>query len=114
MDVRKSDGRYEEFSCEKVKSALINAYNTCNEEYDEMVLDSICKNLYTYDRMTTAEIDRQISEALMSINKKVARAYVDKANSNQVFKKDSDFIKNYILASNAATGSKFDSNAKVE
>ena len=49
----------------------------------------------------------------MSINKKVARTYIDKSNNNRVFKKNNDFIKNYILASNAATGSKFDANANV-
>lgn len=113
MNVRKSDGSYEEFSCEKVKSAVINAYENVGEEYNDFFVSSICQNLYIYDGITTNEIDRQISEALMSINKKVARTYIDKSNNNRVFKKNNDFIKNYILASNAATGSKFDANANV-
>ena len=113
MNVRKSDGSYEEFSCEKVKNAVISAYENVGEEYNDFFVSSICQNLYIYDGITTNEIDRQISEALMSINKKVARTYIDKSNNNRVFKKNNDFIKNYILASNAATGSKFDANANV-
>ena len=33
---------------------------------------------------------------------------------NKTLKKDSDFIRDYISASNASTGSKYDSNANVE
>lgn len=113
MDVRKSDGRLEEYSSEKVKEAIEEAYSGCSEEVNELILNSIEKSLYIYDGIATSEIDRQVAEALMSINKKVARAFIDKSNNNKVLKKNNDFTKNYILASNAATGSKYDSNANV-
>ena len=51
-------------------------------------------------------------------NKDAARAYI--ANHEQqdgrvkILKKDSDFISDYINASNASTGSKYDANANVE
>ena len=113
MEVRKSDGRLEDYSSEKVKDAICEAYSACSEECNELVLSSIEKSLYLYDGITTAEIDRQVSEALMSLNKKVARAFIDKSNNNKVLKKNDDFVKNYIEASNAATGSKYDANANV-
>ena len=54
----------------------------------------------------------------MSVNKKVARSYIKKyeeiEGENKRLKKDRDFIRDYINASNASTGSKYDSNANVE
>ena len=54
----------------------------------------------------------------MSVNKKVAREYIkkyeEKQDKDKTLKKDSDFIRDYINASNASTGSKYDSNANVE
>ncbi|MFA6859546.1 MAG: anaerobic ribonucleoside-triphosphate reductase, partial [Bacteroidales bacterium] len=54
-----------------------------------------------------------VEESLMSINKKVALAYIEKFDADIDLRKKRDFIKDYIVASNAATGSKFDSNANV-
>lgn len=113
MDVRKSDGRLEEYSSDKVKEVIEQAYSGCCEEVNELIVSSIEKSLYIYDGIATSEIDRQVAEALMSVNKKVARAFIDASNNNKILKKNSDFTKNYILASNAATGSKYDANANV-
>ena len=113
MDVRKSDGSYEEFSREKVKKGICSAYTTAGETCDELILESICNNLYLYDKINSSEIRRQIEDALMSFNKKVAKAYSEKYNDSLPRKKKQDFIKSYIEAKNAATGSKFDSNANV-
>ena len=113
MDVRKSDGRLEEYSSDKVKEVIEQAYSGCCEEANELIVSSIEKSLYIYDGIATSEIDRQVAEALMSVNKKVARAFIDASNNNKILKKNNDFTKNYILASNAATGSKYDANANV-
>ena len=113
MDVRKSDGRLEEYSSDKVKEVIEQAYSGCCEEVNELIVSSIEKSLYIYDGIATSEIDRQVAEALMSVNKKVARAFIDASNNNKILKKNNDFTKNYILASNAATGSKYDANANV-
>ena len=113
MDVRKSDGRLEEYSSDKVKEVIEQAYSGCCEEVNELIVSSIEKSLYIYDGIATSEIDIQVAEALMSVNKKVARAFIDASNNNKILKKNNDFTKNYILASNAATGSKYDANANV-
>lgn len=114
MEIKKHDGTFEEFNPEKVMYGICEAYTSVGEKCPEGLLDSIVKNLFIYDRISSAEIRRQVEESLMSINKKVARAYIKKFEDENSLRKDNDFIKDYINASNASTGSKYDSNANVE
>jgi len=113
MDVRKTNGSFEEFDNEKLKRGIREAYKTAGEQCHESIVVSITDNLYIYDKITSLEIRRQVEESLMSINKKVALAYIEKFDADIDLRKKRDFIKDYIAASNAATGSKFDSNANV-
>ena len=118
MEVRKHDGSFEEYDSGKVKNGICEAYISTGEKCPDGLLDSLVKNLLIYDKISSSEIRRQVEEALMSINKKVARAYIKKyeeiEGEHKTLKKDNDFIGNYINASNASTGSKYDSNANVE
>lgn len=113
MEVRKSDGSLQEFNSDKIRACVKHAYESCKEECSDLILSNIVDNLYIYDGILTSEINRQVSEALMSINKKVAKAFLDKSGDRKILKKNDDFVRNYIAASNAATGSKYDSNANV-
>ena len=118
MEVRKCDGSFEEFNPSKVKHGICEAYTAVNEVCPDGLIDSLIKNLFIYDNVSSSEIRRQVEEALMSVNKKVAREYIkkyeEKKDKDKTLKKDDDFIKDYINASNASTGSKYDSNANVE
>lgn len=118
MEVRKNDGYFEEYSPSKVKHGICEAYTAAKEICPEGLIESLIKNLLIYDKITSKEIRRQVEEALMSVNKKVARTYIskyeEKEGKNKTLKKDNDFIGQYINASNASTGSKYDSNANVE
>lgn len=118
MEVRKSDNAFEEYEPSKVKHGICEAYASIGEECPDGLIDSLIRNLFIYDKMTSMEIRRQVEEALMSVNKKVARAYIrtyEERNENtKALKRDSDFIRDYINASNASSGSKYDSNANVE
>ena len=113
MDVRKTNGSVEEFDKAKLARGIHQAYKTAKEYCDDAIVVSIINNLYIYEGITSAEIRRQVEESLMSINKKVALAYIEKFDADLDLRKKRDFIKDYIAASNAATGSKFDSNANV-
>ena len=117
MNVRKSDNSVEEFSVDKVKRGVCEAYGSVGETCPEALIDSLSKNLYIYENIQTSEIRRQVEECLMSINKKVAKAYIAKNEERdadgKILKNKNDFITNYISASNASTGSKFDPNANV-
>ena len=118
MEVRKNDGSFEEYSPLKVKHGICEAYTAAKETCPEGLIESLIKNLLIYDKISSKEIRRQVEEALMSVNKKVARTYIskyeEKEGKNKTLKKDNDFISQYINASNASTGSKYDSNANVE
>ena len=118
MEVRKSEGYFEEYNPLKVKHGICEAYTAVNEVCPDGLIESLIKNLLIYDRISSSEIRRQVEEALMSVNKKVARAYIkkyeEKEGKDKTLKTDSDFIRDYINASNASTGSKYDSNANVE
>ena len=113
VTVRKTNGSFEEYDKVKLMSGIREAYKTAGEECPEAVVVSIAENLYIYDKITSREIRRQVEESLMSINKKVAIAYIEKFDAGLDLRKKRDFIKDYIAASNAATGSKFDANANV-
>ena len=113
VTVRKTNGSYEEYDKVKLMNGIREAYKTAGEECPEAVVVSIAENLYIYDKITSREIKRQVEESLMSINKKVAVAYIEKFDAGLDLRKKRDFIRDYIAASNAATGSKFDANANV-
>jgi len=118
MEVRKNDNSFEDYNPQKIKHVICEAYIAANEECPDGLIESLIKNLFIYDKITSQEIRRQVEEALMSVNKKVARAFITAyevtEGKNKTLKKDSDFIRDYINASNASTGSKYDSNANVE
>lgn len=113
MDIRKSNGEIEEYSQEKLKNSICAAYASIGEECNDVLLETVSNNFYLYENMSTAEIRRQVEEWLMSVNKKAAKAYIENNNEGKDVRKKQDFIRTYIEASNAATGSKFDANANV-
>lgn len=117
MDVRKSDNTIEEYSEEKLQTSICKAFSSTDVECDENLIALIVKTINVYDNISTSEIRRQVEEALSMVNKKVAKKYIEvfnEANAEiRMLNKKTDFIKSYFAASNAATGSKFDSNANV-
>jgi ribonucleoside-triphosphate reductase len=113
MNVRKSNGSIEEFDTQKIKDSICRAYEAAGEPCDDLILKSIVGSLFLYNNVNTSEIRRQVENALMSINKKVAKCFAEKYSDTKDIRKKQDFIKEYIAATNAASGSKFDSNANV-
>ncbi|MBQ1682657.1 MAG: ribonucleoside-triphosphate reductase, partial [Bacteroidales bacterium] len=113
MDVRKTNGSIEEYDKAKLARGIHEAYKTAGQYCDDAIVVSIINNLYIYDGIYSSEIRRQVVDSLMSINKKVALAYIEKFDADLDLRKKRDFIKDYIAATNAASGSKFDANANV-
>lgn len=118
MNVRKYDGSLQEFDSDKIKRGICEAFTSVGDVCNEGMIDALIKNLFIYENISSQEIRRQVEESLMSINKKVAKSYIQKydelRNNDKILKKDDDFIKKYINASNASSGSKYDANANVE
>ena len=113
MEVRKSDGSFEEYDVEKLRFGIEEAYKAAGEELNNVIIDNIINILYLYDKIESSEIRRQVEEELMRIDKAVAKEYIKKFISDSELKSRADFIGSYINASNASTGSKYDSNANV-
>ena len=93
MDVRKTNGSVEEYDKAKLSRGIHKAYKTAGEYCDDAVVVSIINNLYIYEGITSAEIRRQVEESLMSINKKVAHAYIETFDAGIDLRKKRDFIK---------------------
>lgn len=113
MEVRKSNGSFEEYDREKIRNGICGAYQTVGEECNDTIIDAIINGLFVYDKISTSEIRRQVEDALMSINKRVVKSFTEIYADKKDIRKKQDFIKEYISATNAANGSKFDSNANV-
>jgi ribonucleoside-triphosphate reductase len=114
MNVRKSDGSYEEFSCDKVKSGIFAAYKKSKQDYYESIGNMICDNLVIYNGISTEEIRLQVEEQLMGINKKVARSYIKYGEDDAFIKDRVKYMDDYVNnGENAATSSETDPNANV-
>ncbi len=118
MEVRKSDNSVEEYSTEKIRRGVKSAFKVAGKPCDDIIVDFVIHKMRIYDNITTAEIRKQIEHCLMDIDKDAAHAYIEKYDQMTADKvavaRRQDFITQYLDASNAATGSKFDANANVE
>lgn len=112
MKVKKSDGSFEEYSADKVKSGVYAAYNKTKQEYNEEIGNTIVSKLNLHEGIGTDEIRAQVEESLMDINKKVAKSYI-KYGENEAFIKDREkYMEEYAnCEENAATLSETDPNA---
>jgi ribonucleoside-triphosphate reductase len=114
----KRDGKKELFSVEKIKSAVAKAFLSVGSFATQEVLCNILCRVSIKDGISVEEIQNQVEIALMSEKYyAVAKAYMlyrqKHAEDREVTEK-LKFLMEYCEASNAATGSKFDSNANVE
>ena len=92
MDVRKTNGSIEEFDKAKLARGIHEAYKTAGQYCDDSIVVSIINNLYTYEGITSLEIRRQVEEALMAINKKVALAYIEKFDADWMLERLFDSV----------------------
>lgn len=78
MEVRKSDGSFEEFDPKKVKKGIQEAYVMAGEKRDNgqinVIVEEVCSR--AYDGMTTQEVRRNIEEILTAKNFKAGREYI--------------------------------------
>ncbi len=114
----KRDGKKETFSILKIKSAISKAFLSVGSFASEEVLTSILSRLSISNNMTVEEIQNQVEIALM------AERYYNVAKSFMLYRQKHledrevrdklKFLIDYCDAKNAATSSKYDSNANVE
>ena len=114
----KRDGKKELFTIDKIKNAISKAFLAVGAFATEETLGSILSHLRVRNEATVEEIQNQVEVALMAEGYyQVAKAYMlyrHQHNEDRDTQRRLDFMMNYVQASNAAEGSKFDANANVE
>lgn len=117
MLVVKRNKTVQPFNWEKIDNAIVKAFHAVNEPIDEDILSDVKDELYFNNIISVEEIQDQIEKALMACDYyNVAKAftlYRQKQAELRAITDKKQFIRDYAKASNAATGSKYDSNANV-
>lgn len=116
--ITKRDGVVERFSLDKIMNAIIKAFNSVDEPVDLGRISQILSHLNMYEGIKVEDIQNEVEEALMKEGYyKVAKSFMlyrqchteDRETMEKL-----NFLADYCVASNAATGSKYDANANVE
>jgi ribonucleoside-triphosphate reductase len=114
----KRDGKREAFSLDKIKNAIRKAFLSVGSfATDDIVTNILCRVNIT-DGVTVEEIQNQVEVALMAERyyavAKSFMLYRQKHLEDREVRDKLQFLMDYCDAQNAASGSKYDSNANVE
>ena len=114
----KRDGKKELFTIDKIKNAISKAFLAVGAFATEETLSNILSRLRVHNGATVEDIQNQVETALMAEGYyQVAKAFIlyrHQHTEDRETQQRLDFMMNYVQASNAAEGSKFDANANVE
>ena len=114
----KRDGKKEVFSIEKIKNAIAKAFLSVGSFATEDVITNILCRVSIKEGITVEEIQNQVEVALMAERYyAVAKSYMlyrQKHEEDREVRDKLKFLIDYCDAQNAASGSKYDSNANVE
>lgn len=114
----KRDGSKDRFSLDKIMNAILKAFNSVGEAVDLGSVSKIISHLDIYNDIKVEDIQNQVEEALMKEGcYKVAKAFMlyrQQHTEDRETLERMKFLSDYLDASNAATGSKYDANANVE
>lgn len=116
--ITKRDGSKESFSLEKIKSAILKSFSNVSEHISAEQLGKIVDHLMFCNGMSVEDIQNQVEVALMAERHfKAAKAFMLYRQRHMEDRETADklrFLMDYCDSANAATGSKYDSNANVE
>lgn len=114
----KRDGKREIFSVEKIKNAIAKAFLSVGSFATEEVITNVLCRVSVKEGTTVEDIQNQVEIALMSEKYyAVAKSYMlyrQKHLEDREVRDKLKFLMDYCDAQNAASGSKYDSNANVE
>ncbi|MDR2684680.1 MAG: anaerobic ribonucleoside-triphosphate reductase [Prevotellaceae bacterium] len=114
----KRDGKKELFSLDKIRNAVARAFLSVGSFATQDVVTNILSRISITDGTMVEDIQNQVEVALMSERYyAVAKSYMlyrQKHLEDREVRDKLKFLMDYCDAQNAATGSKFDSNANVE
>jgi ribonucleoside-triphosphate reductase len=114
----KRDGKKEVFSFEKIRNAVNKAFLSVGSFATQDVITNILSRVSISNGITVEEIQNQVEIALMAEGYySVAKSYMlyrQKHLEDREVRDKLQFLIDYCDAKNAASGSKYDSNANVE
>ena len=116
--ITKRDGSKAVFSLDKIMNAIAKAFESVNEPIDLSTISMIICQLELHDDITVEEIQNQVEVALMKEGHySVAKSFMlyrQAHTEDRETLSKMQFLAEYCESVNAATGSKYDSNANVE
>ena len=116
--ITKRDGGKDRFSMDKIMNAIIKAFDSVNEPIDLGNVSKLISRLNIYNNIKVEDIQNQVEEALMAEGFfKVAKSFMlyrQQHTEDRETLERLKFLTDYMQASNAATGSKYDANDNVE
>ena len=116
--ITKRDGSKAVFSLDKIMNAIAKAFESVNEPIDLSTISMILCQLDLHDDITVEEIQNQVEVALMKEGHySVAKSFMlyrQAHTEDRETLSKMQFLAEYCESVNAATGSKYDSNANVE
>ena len=116
--ITKRDGSKAVFSLDKIMNAIAKAFESVNEPIDLSTISMIICQLDLHDDITVEDIQNQVEVALMKEGHySVAKSFMlyrQAHTEDRETLSKMQFLADYCESVNAATGSKYDSNANVE
>ena len=116
MDVRKSDGSYEEFSRRKLATIIKKVFKTADVKCDADCVKEIIDSLYIYDGILCSSIRKQLEERFSERDERLLKAYRGVKNKKEEIEnfveRKINYINNYKKASNTANAT-VDDNSNV-
>ncbi|MEG1580015.1 MAG: anaerobic ribonucleoside-triphosphate reductase [Bacteroidaceae bacterium] len=116
--ITKRDGSTASFEIEKIRNAVVKAFNSLKIEARNEAVDKVLAHLRYCNGMSVEDIQNQVEKALMEEEHyDVAKAFMlyrQRHFEDREVRDKLQFLMDYCDAKNPATGSKYDSNANVE
>ena len=116
--ITKRDGQKDRFSLDKIMNAILKAFESVEEPIDLASVSKILSRLNIHNDIKVEDIQNQVEVALMQEGHyKVAKSFMlyrQQHTEDRETLQKLQFLSDYMDASNAATGSKYDANANVE
>lgn len=116
--ITKRDGTKDCFSLDKIMKAILKAFTSVKQPIDLGSISKIISRLDIYNDIKVEDIQNQVEEALMREGYyKVAKSFMlyrQQHTEDRETLEKLNFLTDYLDATNAASGSKYDANANVE
>ena len=117
MNVIKRDGTIQPYDSSKIFKAILSAFNATGKAIDAQGIRELVSQVVIGDNIPIEQIQDQVEFILMRAGHfEVAKAFIlyrEEHKNERELVGMKQYIKDYMKSQNAATGSKFDSNANV-